>query len=64
MSFYFDIYYWLGYGETEIIPDPKVVKQRHLLMKQIRLSKIKLKPTKTKLSYAQVLQCYNNLLEF
>ena len=58
------IYYLLGYPTDEITPDPKVVKQRHLLMKQIRLSKIKLKPTKTKLSYAQVLQCYNNLLEF
>lgn len=37
------IYYYLGYDEEEVKPDEKTVKQRHLLMKQIKDSKLKLK---------------------
>jgi len=48
MSYIIDnIYYYLGY-ENEITPDPKIIKQRHLLMKQIKLSNFKLKKIELK----------------
>jgi len=67
MSSYFDIYYWLGSGQeerfTNVTPDPKVVKQRHLVMKQIKLSKLKLRPTDTiPPTYAEVLTAYKKIL--
>ena len=62
------VYYLLGYegpfGQyDEITPDPKVVKQRHLVMKQIKLSKLKLRPTDTiPPTYAEVLTAYKKIL--
>ena len=62
------VYYLLGY-EEEITPDPKIIKQRHLVMTQISLSKMKLRPAQTKGSslatptYAEVLKSYKQLLE-
>ena len=40
------IYHYLGYVDTceDISPDDKVIRQRHLVMKQIKDSKLKLKP--------------------
>lgn len=46
----YSLYHYLGYADLEdekgeIEPDPQTVKQRHLVMKQIKDSKkIKLKP--------------------
>jgi len=46
----YSLYHYLGYADLEdekgeIEPDPQTVKQRHLVMKQIKNSKkIKLKP--------------------
>ncbi len=50
------IYHYLGYEdkcEDEITPDDKIVRQRHLLMKQIRNSKLKLKSINTPVKLAR-----------
>ena len=36
------LYYYMGF-DISIEPKPETVKQRHLVMKQIKLSKVKLK---------------------
>ena len=33
--------------EEEIVPDEQTLRRRHLLMRQIKLSNLKLKPVKT-----------------
>jgi hypothetical protein len=58
------LYYLLGYSDEEITPDPKVIKHRHLLLKQIRLSQIRLRPNTTnRPSYKDVLTNYKKLVE-
>ena len=57
------IYYLLGYDEEEITPDPKIVKQRHLLLKQIKASKLRLKSVQPIPTYAEVLKNYKTLLD-
>lgn len=47
------IYYYLGY-EDEIKPDPKTLLIRNEMLKQIRLSKLKLKPIYKKQQIIQV----------
>ena len=47
------IYYYMGY-EEEIIPDPKTLKVRNEMLKQIRLSKLELKPVYKKQPIIQV----------
>lgn len=44
-----ETWYEYLFGKEEIIPDEKIVYQRHLLMKQIKLSNLKLNPVKPKL---------------
>jgi hypothetical protein len=35
----------MGYTETEENPSPKTIQQRHMVMEQIRKSKMRLTPT-------------------
>jgi hypothetical protein len=44
MTFTDNVWYYFGYEtENEVKPSPETVKQRHLVMKQIKLSKMRLK---------------------
>jgi hypothetical protein len=47
------VYYYLGY-EEEIKPDPKTLRVRNEMLKQIRLSKLELKPIYKKQPLIQV----------
>ena len=42
------LFYYLGINEVEILPDPKQLRLRHLLMKQIKNTNIKLFKQKKK----------------
>ena len=58
-----NLYYYLGY-EEDIEPDPKVLRIRDEMLKQIRLSKIKLNTTYTKQSPHQIKPVkYNSLVK-
>jgi hypothetical protein len=44
MTFTDNVWYYLGYDtENNIEPSQETIKQRHLVMKQIKLSKMRLK---------------------
>jgi hypothetical protein len=45
MSWTDTIYYYMGYVEEDVSPSPKTVQQRHMVMEQIRKSKMRLTPT-------------------
>jgi hypothetical protein len=58
------LYYWY-YGNIEIEPCPKQVRLRNVLLKQIKHSKLKLKPVKPlPVSWASIVLNGNKKVKF